>query len=63
MLYAASKNTLKVKLGPQFFNEDLLFSAPAELSYAYYLKNKEPSSALSEFEKVRIKVVCIAPNS
>lgn len=56
MLYAATKNTLKMKLGPKLINEDLLFSTPAELSYGYYLKNKEPTSALSEFEKVRIKV-------
>lgn len=58
MLYAATKNTLKSKLGAQFINEEVHFTAPEELSYSYYVKSKEPVNALSEFEKVRQKIVC-----
>jgi len=56
MLYAATKNTLKTKLGAQLINEEVHFTSPEELSYNHYVKSKEPVNALSEFEKVRLKI-------
>jgi hypothetical protein len=56
MVYAATKITLKTKLGPQFINEEVHFTVPEELTYSFYLKSKEPVNSFSEFEKMRQKI-------
>jgi len=56
MLYAATKNTLKNKLGQQWFAEEIHLTSPEELTYTYYVKSKEPINSLSEFEQLRIKL-------
>eukprot|EP01111_Echinosteliopsis_oligospora_P005712 TRINITY_DN1928_c0_g1_i4.p1 TRINITY_DN1928_c0_g1~~TRINITY_DN1928_c0_g1_i4.p1 ORF type:complete len:384 (-),score=111.67 TRINITY_DN1928_c0_g1_i4:164-1315(-) len=56
MVYAASKITLRNKLGQQWFNEELGLSSPDELQYSWYVKHNEPGNALSEFEQMRNRI-------
>jgi len=56
MVYAASKITLRNKLGQQWFNEELGLSSPDELQYSWYVKHNEPGNALSEFEQMRKRI-------